>query len=423
MSALDEDAPRSLVENFRSIFLGRLISALSMWLALVILAKLSDPATVGIYALAQAICIPISEIAKMSLREMRSSDTASMFRFGDYLGLRLVATGIALIMMAGVALATDRSGTLLLVITLYALVRGVEMIADIVHGLFQAHERMEFIGRSLCLVGPASLLLLGSGYALTGSLPLAVAGQLAAHLAVLAFYDLPRGWRRMVGVTDTFRPIWEGRTLARLALLAMPLTIATMLLMIAQHLPRFAVEQFLGLAGLGIFAAIMSLSLSPDRLIQSLGMAVSVRLATLFARHEMAGFLRLLAILVAGVLGCGLTGIAFCVAFGEDILRVVYTDAYADQSEVFVILAVAVSLRLITNVFGFGLIATRGFWWLTAQSGVAAATAVVACLVLIPRMGLNGAALSVLLVFAAQFATALLGLTIVVLSAERRIVT
>ncbi|OWK18877.1 hypothetical protein AJ88_03065 [Mesorhizobium amorphae CCBAU 01583] len=55
---------RSILGNFRSVFIGRLFSSLSMWLALMLLAKLSDPTTVGIYALAQALCIPIGEVAK-----------------------------------------------------------------------------------------------------------------------------------------------------------------------------------------------------------------------------------------------------------------------------------------------------------------------------------------------------------------------
>ena len=41
-NASTDGAPRSIFGNLRSIFVGRLLSALSMWLALVVLAKLSD---------------------------------------------------------------------------------------------------------------------------------------------------------------------------------------------------------------------------------------------------------------------------------------------------------------------------------------------------------------------------------------------
>ena len=94
-----EHGPRSGFANFRSIVIGRLFSALSVWLAIVALTKMSDPATVGMYALAQAICIPIAEVSKMSLREVRSSDHSGQFVFGDYLGLRLLAVLVALALM------------------------------------------------------------------------------------------------------------------------------------------------------------------------------------------------------------------------------------------------------------------------------------------------------------------------------------
>jgi O-antigen/teichoic acid export membrane protein len=148
---------RSILGNFTSVFLGRLASAACIWLALVVLAKLSDPATVGIYALAQALTIPVAEVAKMGLIEVRASDTTHAYRFGDYLGLRLLATGAALTVMLASGLVQADSRVVLWVVVLYALSRCMELVSDIIYGLFQAHERMDHIGTSLCLLGPLSV--------------------------------------------------------------------------------------------------------------------------------------------------------------------------------------------------------------------------------------------------------------------------
>ena len=294
-------AKRRGLRNFRAIFVGRMISALSVWMALAVLAKLSDPATVGLYALAQALCIPIAETAKMSLREVRSSDLRQEFTFGDYLGLRLLAAGAALVLMLMAGLVQTGGGAVMLLILLYALARCAELVSDMIYGLFQAHERMEYTGRSLCLLGPLSLLMLVGGYWLTGSLLVAVLGQLIAHLAVLFWYDLPRGRLRARIRGDAFHPRWQPAQLARLTRLALPLTCATLLIIVALYFPRLVVERALGLAELGLFAAVLAMAMAPDRLINAMGIAASVRLARHFAAGHRRAFLRLLGVLTLGV--------------------------------------------------------------------------------------------------------------------------
>lgn len=397
-----ENAPRSMIVNFASIFVGRLLSALSIWLALVFLTKMTDPATVGVYALAQAICIPIAEVAKMSLREARSSDTVGFFLFGDYLGLRLLATSIAFLLMLAGGLVQSDSMAMLLVMILYALTRCAELVSDMVYGLFQAHERMDYIGRSLCLVGPLSLLLLIAGYWFTGSLVVAVLGQLAAYLAILALHDLPVGRRRARLGSETFRPRWNPSSLRRLASQTAPLTFASLLVIIALYLPRVTVEHELGLTGLGLFAAILALAMAPDRLVNAMGVAVSMRLARHFAAGRRGDFIRLLSGMAMGVAFFGALGVAICALEGEAILRLVYTEAYAEHSELLVWLVAAASLRCVANILRYGLVAARRFWWLGAQNGAAALVAVTGCLTLIPRFGLSGAGATMFFVFAAQ---------------------
>lgn len=397
-----DTGPRSGLANFGSIVIGRLFSAFSVWLAIVALTKMSDPATVGMYALAQAVCIPIAEISKMSLREVRSSDHSDYFVFGDYLGLRLVAVSVALSLMVVFGLIKADSVTMLVVMLLYALARCSELVSDMIYGLFQAHERMDYIGWSLCMLGPLSLFLLVAGYWLTGSLAVAVCGQLVAHLTILGLYDLRHGLERARIAGDVFAPRWDLTALSRLARHALPLTISTMLVMSALYFPRVAVEHQLGLTALGLFAAIFAMAMAPDRLVNAMGVTVSVRLARAYAAHRLGEFVRLLARLAALVLLCGLVGITLCALYGEDILRFVYTEDYARYGTLLVLLVTAATLRGVANILRYGVVAARRFWWLGAQNAAAAVVAVTGCLVLIPRYGLTGAGVAMVIVFSVQ---------------------
>lgn len=401
----------SIRGNLLALLTGRFFAALSLWLALIVVAKLSDPTTVGIYALAQAICLPMTEIARMGLREVRASDTAGGYEFGDYLGLRLLAIGVALAFMVAAAMSVSQSHVVLLVILFYALTRCLELFSDMIYGLFQSQERMDYIARSLCMLGPLSLALLSVGFWLSGSLVVAILGQVLAHILVVYFYDLRVGRRRaLLEEPASFWPQWNMIPLRKLAVQAMPLTFATVLVMIALYLPRLVIEEVLGLEALGYFAAMMALAMAPSRLIHALGMASSVRLARHHAAGERGPFMILVARMAIGAAAIGGAGILLAAYFGEEILRLAYTEDYASYANVLVWVVAAATLRFVADVLQFGMIASRRFWWLTFQYGSVALAAVVACFTFIPSQGLEGAALALVVIFAVQLVAISLGL-------------
>jgi O-antigen/teichoic acid export membrane protein len=408
---LHDRTRRSVLRNFRSVFLGKLFAAFSMWIALVVLAKLSDPATVGIYALAQAICIPVTEVAKAGLREIYTSDAAGTHRFGHFLGFRILASLVAFLVIVVSGLLQADTSLVLTVIILYALIRCAELISDIIHGLFQAQERMDYIGRSLSLLGPLSMLLLAVGYWVSGSLVVAVAGQLAAQVFVLALHDVPVGRARgRLSPADAFHVDIDGRTMWRLARLATPMAIATGLAVIAVYLPRMIVEREMDLAALGYFAAITTLAMAPNRLVNSLGVAVSVKLARYHQSGDRYGFLSMIGrlCLTVAVIGCG--GLLLAAVYGDVILGVVYTPDYAAYRELFLWSIAAAVLRSLADVLKFGMIASRRFWSIAVQYGAVAFVAVVVSFTLIPNMGLNGAGIALVLIFATHLAAILIGL-------------
>ncbi len=402
---------RSIARNFRSIFLGRLFAAFSMWLALLILAKLSDPQTVGIYAFAQTIGVSIAEIAKAGLKEIYASDTTERHQFGDYFGFRLVTTAVALVAMLSLGVVLGSETAVLAVVALYALIRCTESVTDIIHGFFQSQERMEFIGRSLTWLGASSMLMLSLGYWLSGSLVVAVAGQLAAALAILGLYDLRIARGRLSQLTkDSLRPQFRGSALRDLGRHALPLAIATCLAMVAVYLPRLVVEQALDLSALGYFAAITAMAMAPNRLVNSLGMAVAVRLAHLHASGERATFLRLLLGIASTVVVLGALGVLITMLYGEPILAAVYTEDYASYSGLLVWATIAMVLRSTADVLKFGMVASRQFWAICTQYGVVAVVAAVGCATLIPRYGLDGAGLTMVAIYLAHLVVVAVGI-------------
>jgi hypothetical protein len=64
---------------------------------LVVLAKLGSPEIVGQFTLGLAVTAPVVLFTNLSLREVQATDAKHQYLFSDYLGLRLLLTGLALV--------------------------------------------------------------------------------------------------------------------------------------------------------------------------------------------------------------------------------------------------------------------------------------------------------------------------------------
>lgn len=404
-------AKASIFANFRAIFVGRLVYALSAWSALIILAHLSDPETVGLYALAQATCIPIAQVLMMGLREVRASDVKDEIPFGTYAQLRLICMAIALALMLAAGFLFAGGEFAILVIMVFGVSRCVEMISDIIYGHFQTEERMAHIGWSLSVVGVLSLLFLGVGFAATGSLLTAVLGQLLAFIGVFLFYDAPKAWRlggHWLSKADLIT--FDGGKIKELARIAMPLALANALLMVSLYAPRLMVESILGVAALGIFAPLLALAMAPDRLVHALGVSLSVRLAHIYFHQPRVEYARAIGAFAVAIASFGAVAILVAWVAGEYVIGLVYPDTYIEYVDLFVLLTIAMALRLLANVFKLALIAARRFWWLTLRSAITAASAVPVCWFFIPNFGLTGAAWAMITIFGVQLATSVVGI-------------
>src|SRR4051812_45337492 len=105
--ALDSSAPAaprglSLKVNFIWTLAGNLIYAGCQWGMLVIIAKLGSAELVGQFALGLAITAPVLMFSNLQMRGIQATDAKREYSFGDYLGLRLLTTLLALLIIAGI---------------------------------------------------------------------------------------------------------------------------------------------------------------------------------------------------------------------------------------------------------------------------------------------------------------------------------
>lgn len=408
---------RSIGGNFAWAAVGNITFAGCQWLMLVILAKLGDPETVGRFALGLAITAPIVMFSNLHLQAVIRTDTRREYQLGHYLGLRTVTTGLAILAIAAAVVLIGYSRETALVVLAVGLAKSVDSIADVVKGFLQLHERMDRVTQSLLLRGSASVIALGIVISATGNIFLGAVALIVASSVCLAGFDL-RMAKRVAGDSNiqgeksspygtSIRPIWDRKQLTRLAWMALPLGVGALLSSLSTNAPRYAVERRLGERDLGVYAAMAYMMIAAMMIMQALGESASPRLARRYDLGDLEGFRSLLLKLVGFGAVCGLLGIVTSALIGHALLSVMYTDEFAQQSNVLTLLAIAASFNFVSLFLLYGLIAAQRFRAQVPQGIVVLTITFVGSYLLVPHFGLEGAAY-------AQMLAGLVGVAILV---------
>jgi O-antigen/teichoic acid export membrane protein len=405
-------ASLSLKHNFSWTMMGNLVYAGSQWGILVVLTKLGNPEMVGQFTLGLAVTAPVFMMTNLQLRQVQATDAKELYRFQDYLGLRLLCTQVALTAVLAIAVLSGYRYQTLAVVLLIGVAKGFESISDMCYGLFQQHERMDRIALSLMMKGPLALLCLGAGVGLSGGIIGGVLGMVLAWSLVLFGYDLTSSARllrsssteRLMGGLKTdlelLKPIWNRSKLWPLVRLAFPLGLVMMLFSLSSNLPSYFIVANLGKnaeAELGIFNAIAYLMVAGNIVVTALGDAATPKLAKHYAAGDRAAYRLLLMQLVGIGVAIGAGVLAIAIIGGGPLLSLLYSPAYAQRQTLFIWLMVGSGIQYVASFLGYGMTAARYFkvqvpLLLTSMVCLAAG-----CLWLIPPFGLMGAAMALVI--------------------------
>ena len=396
----------SLRRNFSWTFVGNGVYAGCQWGMLVILAKLGTPEMVGQFVLGLAVTAPVIIFANLALRAVEATDANHEYFFGDYFGLRLITTVLALLIIMGITFVTGYQWEMKLVILVVGLAKAIESISDLFYGLLQQHEWMDRIAKSMMIKGPLSLAALGIGVYLSGSVVWGVMGVMVIWALVLIGYDvrstvlvLKNSPQILLEATSgeedqmgMMRPRWEMPILARLAWLALPLGFTAMLISLNTNIPRYFIEHYLGERELGIFASMAYLIKAGGMVVTSLGQSATPRLAKHYAAGNGVAFRALLLKLMGIGTLLGVVALLIVLLAGKEILTLLYRPEYGEHVDVLMWLMVAGAISYVSSFLGYGMTASRYFRIQPVIFSVCVLLATVFSILLIPDHGILGAA-------------------------------
>jgi O-antigen/teichoic acid export membrane protein len=337
---------------------GSVTYAGCQWVMLVMLAKLGTAEMMGRFALGFAVAAPVFLLANLSLREVLVTDARGEHPFGDYVALRLITTLAGLLIISGIAGFAADSWEARSTVVLVGVVKALEAVSDVLHGLMQKHERMDLIARSIVTRGVLSLLLFGAAVHLLGSIVWGLVLVSAGSALVLATYDVPVA-SRLSGTG--LAPRWARMDLTRLTRLSWPLGVTAMLISLSVMVPRYFVEHYRGEQELGAFVAMSYLAVVGSTVVNALGQAASPRLARSYAAGDRAAVRRALVAFVTLGTAIGGAGVVIAASWGREILTAVYRSEYAEHANAFTLIMAAAGIGYVASFLGHAMTAARAF--------------------------------------------------------------
>jgi O-antigen/teichoic acid export membrane protein len=360
-----------------------------------VLAKLGNASIVGQFTLGLAVAAPVFMFTNLQLRAVQATDVNVEHGFANYFTLRLLATLLGLIVVVALLPFAGASSAVRVVILLVSVSKCVECMSDVTAGLLQREEQLRRVAISLMIRGIASVLVFSLTFAYFRNLALSVAAMSGVWLAVLLFYDV-RNARALIGRHEPFFR-FDRRALWRLAMLGLPLGWVVFFGSLNVNIPRYFLQHYLGLADQGIYASLAYLVVAINLVVAALGVSVTTRLAHLFADGDHRQFVRLLTKLsMLGVL-IAAVGVPLTFLVGRPLLTLLYRREYADHVGLLALFVAITGLSMIGNFLLCGLTAARSFhvqvpvYFAQMVIGVAGAA------LLVPRWGMIGAGVGLLL--------------------------
>lgn len=244
--------PVSIQKNILYNTIGSLTYQGCLWLVTVLVVVLSRGyGSSGMLSYAMSVGNMFVPIATFSLRSYQVSDVQGRFSQSNYVGFRLVTICLSFaIIIPYSSLVTNDASTLAAVV-LFLLFKTDESFCDVLYGVDQRAERMDYVGISQFLRG----LLLVAGFStclvVFDSLYAALLGMTLPCLCITLFYDLPHAARY-----DCLKPHLTKAVAISLLHDSLPIVLSTLFLGMVVSVARQYYGNTFGMESLGRYAAV-----------------------------------------------------------------------------------------------------------------------------------------------------------------------
>jgi O-antigen/teichoic acid export membrane protein len=364
------------------------------------LAQMAPARIVGQYALGLAIAAPLNVFADRTARMLQATASEDDFPLNDYLAVRTLV-GLSAIVVSAMIVGVWQLGTWTgIIVLLVAAGRLAEGVAQTLYGRFQRGYQMRQIGQSQVLraglATGASLVCL----IVWQRLDVALVASILANLMVIHHLDRPR-------IEQLERESSVGRNglliarrcsaCGRIVRLALPLAASTFFVSLSANLPRLFLSRSEDESTLGVFVVLCYLCLPATMVVSAVMQAATPRLAEYHREGRGGRYRRLVRQLSFACAGVAVMNGVLIHGLGPMMLRATLSDEYVSAAGHLDAITAAIGVGFVATVPATAMNAQRLFRLSLLTCCASCGTTFLVSAVLIPRLGMAGAAWAMLL--------------------------
>ena len=381
-----EERSVSIKKNIVWNSIGTFVMFFCQWLMMVLVVRLSGYADSGILSLSVSCGNVFLIIAAFGVKTYQVSDIKDKYKDGEYLGAKIWTILLTVVIGCIWTLLSAYEGIEKTSILLYMIYIMVYSYSDAVYGSLQKKWRLDIAGISMCVRNIAALLIFCLVLYFTKEIRIALVSILAASLLVLFLYDLPAS-KKVVDV----QPVLKGKQPLLLLKECFPYAIYTFLHTLLLTVPKLAVRGFFDKKTLGIYSAVMA----PVTVLQVAATFVINPLSTLLAARleakDFKGLLKILGKCFLMLLGILAIGILISIFLGRWGLNLLYGSEITEYTYLLIPMVVVSVMTALTILLGNLAIVIRDHVGANVSAFLGLAAAFVLSIVLIPKIGMQGA--------------------------------
>lgn len=231
---------------------GSIFYSFCQWLITIIVVKMATYETAGYLSLAMTTSSSFSAIALFSMRNYQVSDISEEYTDDVYVGSRFLTSVLSFICCFFCVLFTSTVYQILCTLA-FMIIRIVEAMVDVLHGIDQKYDRYDYIGISYIMRGILTVLFFIISLAVTGNLPFTLLTVAVFNLIAACFFD----WRKTYSMAKFGVTVWNKNVLDLLKK-CIPIVVFSFLLSLENLIPKSILQEELGAAQLGIYSSMAS---------------------------------------------------------------------------------------------------------------------------------------------------------------------
>lgn len=392
--------PKNMI-NTIWIILSTGVHSLFQWLLIIAMTKIFGIDTVGQYSWSNAIIVPVITFLGLNLRAVQLTDVRNKYDISDYIIIRIISSILSIFVIILILVVRNSSFYIITITLLQLIFKISELFSEIFQSNSVKNDNFKNYCISFLLRSILSFLSFIAISLISHDYIISLLSYSIVWVLVLVFYDA-----HSFSLFEAHKHVsFNKKHIIEIIMISLPLAFVASVNTLYNSIPKFFVEYFMDMESVGIFSATSYVSLIGGLFVSGITLTFAAKLAVIYSRGDAKKFLHIIMIQQILVLSVCLVIYLIFLLFGDKILPILYTEEFIQYQDVILLLVIATSLSFTANVFGTACTSVRLNKEQLYISIICIVIILLSGYLLVPSLGLYGAAYSMILAYVVKNGT------------------